>query len=167
MPAPAQPIPAAYRIFFTSLDPLVALGGAYLHFFLPETVLDSYIPATVSPHEPQHYMLYQQLGGFLLGSAFLSIVLLRYTGDLGVWRILQASILIVDVTLLFTQWDALARQGRLSLGATRAEDWGCAAITGTVAVVRVLFLTGVWLGRKGGGRRGSSKGKRGRVVKRA
>ncbi len=145
--APPRAIPAAYRVFCTLIDPAIALGGAYMHFAIPETVLDAYIPAAVSSYEPQHHMLYQQLGGYLLGAAFLSIVLLRYTADVGVWRIHQAGALIIDLVILYAQGDTLAKQGRLSLAAIRPEEWGTIAILGTLVVIRTLFVAGIGFGR--------------------
>lgn len=111
-----------------------------MNLFTPDKVLDAYIPSTLSRRDPAHFMLFQQLAANLLMVAFLSVVLLRYTADVKVWKILQASILLVDLALLYSQWDAIGKQGRLSLDGMRAEDWGCAAITGTVVLVRLLFL---------------------------
>lgn len=133
-------IPVAYRAFFTWVDPLIALSGVYMNLFTPDTVLNAYIPSTLSQRDPAHFMLFQQLAANLLMAAFLSIVLLRYTADVKIWKILQASILLVDLTLLYSLWDAIGSQGRLSLDGMRGEDWGCAIITGTVVAMRVLFL---------------------------
>ena len=90
-------------------------------------------------------MLFQQLGGFLLGTAFMEAVLLRYSGDVNIWKLVQATILIVDIAILYALWDALSQQGRLQPSKLRGEDWGCVAITGFVTIVRSLFITGLGL----------------------
>ena len=37
-------IPNFYRIFFTWVDPLNAVHGAYMHFATPDVVMNAYIP---------------------------------------------------------------------------------------------------------------------------
>jgi len=134
-------IPGFYRIFFTWVDPVIALFGAYMSIATPAAMLNAYIPAALSAYDPQQAMIFQQLGGSLLGTAFTSAVLLRYAaGDVGVWRLVQASILIVDAVLGYSIWDGLRSQGRLSLAGMRFEDWGDVVLTGGVALVRTLFL---------------------------
>ncbi len=134
-------IPIFYRTFFTYVDPLVALWGAYMNFFTPDTVLNSFVPNAT--RNPAHDMLFQQLGGGLLNIAFVSAVLLRHTSDIKIWKIVQWSILIVDVVGLYSLWDALGRQGRLDPRGWRGEDWGCVGITGSVTVLRMMFIAEV------------------------
>ena len=76
----------------------------------------------------------------MLYISFLSATLLRYTTDLAVWKLVQAGILIVDVVMLFSIWDAWKYQARLSPGQMRGEDWGSVATTAFVTVLRLLFL---------------------------
>lgn len=115
--------------------------GASLDFFAPDTVLTSFVPNAV--RNPRHDMLFQQLGGSLLNIAFIDAVLLRYTADLVVWKIVQRAVLLVDVTGLYSLWAALSQQGRLNPAVWRGEDWGCVGITGLVTVVRILFIVEV------------------------
>jgi hypothetical protein len=138
-------IPGVYRTIFTWVDPLICLHGAYLYFFDRETVIRSFIPN--SSRNPAHDMFFYQMGGNMLCLGALSTFLLRYTSDVGVWKIFQAAEWIVDVAMLWGIYDMLVMQGRLSIGALRWEDWACIGITGTAAVVRGLFVAGVGLGR--------------------
>ena len=86
--------------------------------------------------------------------AFIDIVLLRYTNDIQIWKILEAAVLIYDFSLLYSNYYALAQQGRLSFGALRLEDWGAIAITAQAVIVRTAFLLGVGLkSRAKGGKR--------------
>jgi hypothetical protein len=133
-------VPGVYRFFFTWFDPVVAFAGAYMDFFAPDTVMNSLIPNYL--HDPHHMFVFQQMGGGMLSISFLSAVLLRYSTDLGVWKCLQASVLIVDIATLYSCWDALKGQGRLQLGALRGEDWGTIGLTTFVTVLRVAFLAG-------------------------
>jgi hypothetical protein len=121
--------PLSYRIFFTYLDPLICLWGAYMDFFDPTLVLSSHIPNL--PHDVGHAMILKQRGGGMLNFGFVSAVLLRYTTDLPVWRIVQFANLLVDFTYFWGAGEALQRQGRLDAGKLRVEDWAALAITGT------------------------------------
>ncbi|KAF2683445.1 hypothetical protein K458DRAFT_419044 [Lentithecium fluviatile CBS 122367] len=142
--SPSTWCPAFYRIFFTWLDPIICVWGAYMDFFDPTLVLSSHIPDL--PHDIGHAMILRQRGGGMLNFGFISAVLLRYTTDTTIWRIVQFACLIVDFTYFWGAFGALSAQGRLAAATWRAEDWGAVAITGTATLVRVLFLMGVGLG---------------------
>ena len=112
-------IPAFYRIWFTYLDPLIAIHATYMDFFTPATIFNSQIAGVTL--DPDYHAFFQQLGGHLAGIAFLSTVLLRATSELKIWKILQASILIVDICLMASIYTSLSHQSRLSpsIGAGR------------------------------------------------
>ena len=109
-------IPTFYRIWFTYLDPLIALHATYMNYVTPGFVLNSQIAG--APFDPDYYPFFQQLGGFLASTAFLSAVLLRATAELRLWKILQAAVLIVDASLLGSIYTSLRHQSRL-----RPTDW--------------------------------------------
>lgn len=110
-----------------------------------QVVANAFVPSSIAPWNPYFNFTLQQLGGALLMLAFIDTVLLRYTEDVNVWKIIQAAVLIYDGSLLYSNYYALKQQGRLSLGALRVEDWGAIAITAQAVVVRVAFLVGVGL----------------------
>ena len=87
---------------------------------------------------------------------FLDVFLLRYSKDIVVWKIQQAATMIYDVVLLWSVYEALGKQGRLSLEGMRWEDWGGIAITGLAVLVRGAFLLDVGLSKQEGkGEKGS------------
>ena len=135
---------AFYRIFFTTVDPLIAALGTYIAFATPQVLLESQVAGVTL--DPVYAPFFQQLGGYLLDVAFLSTVLLRATSERKVWKILQASILLVDVTLLISIYGSLSFQDRLSPTGWRWEDWVSVAITGGVAALRSSFLLELGLG---------------------
>lgn len=154
----ADDIPLLYRLYFQWSDPLVCLWAFYMDFFTPEVVINAFIPLHVAPHNPQHDFLLQQLGGGILMLGILDVVLLRYSKDVMVWKILEGATLVYDLVLLYSIYDALGRQGRLSLHDMRAtEDWGSIGITALAAVVRTAFLLDVGMGGKGKGRAKGTK----------
>ena len=91
-------------------------------------------------------MLFQQTGSGMLQIAFIQAAVLRaYPQDRRLWRLVQISVLIVDIVLLLSLWDALSKQGRLNPVRWRGEDWTSIGITGVVAVIRLCFLADVEL----------------------
>lgn len=133
-------IPSFYRVFFTIPDPLCALSGVYIFAFDPDTVLSSVNPGHPA-HDPRQAFVFTQVAGHMLGIALLQVALLRYTADLVVWKLVQASILVVDLALLWATAQAYQSQGRLwDLSSWRWEDWVSVGITLTVAVARSAFL---------------------------
>lgn len=134
-------LPVFYRFYFLWSDPLVLVWAVYMDFFTPDTVVNAFVPTSIAPRNPQHDFLLQQLGGALLMLMILDVVLLRYSKDIKVWKILEGATLVYDFVMLYSVYDALGRQGRLDLGALRAaEDLGGMAITGLAVVVRSAFL---------------------------
>lgn len=138
-------IPPFYRIFFTWIDPIIALHGAWTHFRDPDFILNAYIPREMSQRNPLHDMLMYNLGGGLLQIAIINGGLLRYSSDINVWKIVQAAILAYDIVILCTLYVSLDQQGRLSPTIWRPEDWGCWAITLSVGLARTLFIAGAGL----------------------
>lgn len=118
-----------------------------MDFLTPAFVSNAFLPEEMTPWNSMFSFTLQQLGGALLMLAVIDIVLLRYTMDLGIWKIIQGAVLVYDLSLLYSNYDALGMQGRLSLQALRFEDWGSIIITAQAAVVRSAFLLGVGLGK--------------------
>src|ERR1700761_3399586 len=140
-------IPGFYRFYFSWSDPAICLWGAYIDFFTPAFVSNAFLPSTIAKWDPLFDFTLQQLGGALLMLAFIDIVLLRYTKDVKIWKIIQAAVLIYDLSLLYSNYYSLKQQGRLSVSALRWEDWGGIFISFQAAVVRSAFLLGVGLSK--------------------
>lgn len=139
--SPPHTIPLFYTIFFTWLDPLICLWGAYMDFFLPTLVLSSHIPAPTP--DIGHSMILKQRGGGMLNFGIISAVLLRYTYDPYIWSIVQIATFVVDVAYFLAVYEVLSAQGRLGVETWRAEDWGSVVITGIAGVARLAFLARV------------------------
>jgi hypothetical protein len=145
---PTTAVPAFYRLYFLWCDPIICVWAIYMNFFTPGFVINAFVPSSIAPHNPQFDFLLQQLAGSLLLIGFLATSLLRYTQDIAIWKIFETGILLYDLVMLYSVYDALSRQGRLGLGAMRAtEDWGGLAITGLAVIVRSAFLLNVGIAR--------------------
>lgn len=139
----ASEIPAFYRTFFRWIDPCIAFWGTYNYIVTPDEVVNTYIPRTIAPRDPNFDMLLYQLGGYITATGIMSVALLRYTSDVGVWKIFQGAVLVQDLALLYGAYDALAKQGTLHPSGWRVEDWGFIGITVVVSVIRAAFVAGV------------------------
>ena len=89
-----------------------------------ETVVNAFVPKSIAPLNPYHDFLPQQLGGALLLMAIVDAVLLRYTMDVNIWKILEAATVTYDLVLLYSIHHGLGQQGRLSSGALRWDEMG-------------------------------------------
>jgi hypothetical protein len=174
-------IPKPYTIFLTTVDPLIAIWGVYLDLFSPGTVLSSLYPpfypplvllqpsASVANQDPYPVpatfrFAFIQHAFHMLACAFLSTVLLRaYPGDLKVWKLLQAALLIADIGVVWSLWDAVVVQQGRGLGGKgglRLEEWGFVGIMVVIVLFRGLFLAGVGLGGSGGSVGAKARGKK-------
>lgn len=126
-----------YTFFFKWIDPIIALGGAYLNFIDPIAAVTSMAPN--SKYDPDQVFLFHQSGGLALAIAFLSAAIPRYSKDITVWRILQFSLLLSDLAGISGVGFAMARQGRLG-GIWTSDDWGCGGSYVFLTLVRLHFL---------------------------
>ncbi|OAP63078.1 hypothetical protein AYL99_02305 [Fonsecaea erecta] len=153
-------IPRFYRVFFSTIDPLIALSGALTQLFAPATILRLYnvsatAAATTRP-APETTVLLDSGAGYLLSTMFLQVVLLRRRpADRTVWRCLEASILIQDVAVVGAVVRSLAAQHRLAWRLVAPDEWANLAILVGLGALRAAFLLGVGMGNAG-----EAKGKR-------
>lgn len=139
----ARAILSFYRVFFTIIDPIICLWGAYLDFFAPRTVLSSHILADTP--DIGHIMILKQRGGNMLNCGFISAFLLRYTQDSKIWHIVEIGLLITDFAYFPAAFGALKEQGRVLPETWRAEDWGSLVVIVVATLVRLAFCARVGL----------------------
>jgi hypothetical protein len=90
-----------YRVWFTTIDPVLSLSGVLGNLFAPAAILRSYSPSFVSPPATETTVLLYTAAGFLAGHMLLSIGLLRAKpNDVTVWRAFQANSSIVDFFMI-------------------------------------------------------------------
>ncbi|EXJ75151.1 uncharacterized protein A1O5_01847 [Cladophialophora psammophila CBS 110553] len=144
-------IPTFYRVFFSTIDPLIALSGALTQVFAPATILTLYNPSSAAlPPAIETTVLLDSTAGYLVSTMFLQVVMLRARpADLTVWRCLQGSILIQDLAIIGAVVGALKTQHRLDWGLVTAKEWSNLAILAGVGALRVAFLLGIGVGGRG------------------
>jgi hypothetical protein len=131
-------IPNYYRVLFHYLDPVGLLLGSYIYFFHPDGALAMLIPN--ASRNPQHDILFYQMTGFLMGYAWLHIVLLRYTDDVNVWRILEVAALFFDAFHASGTIATLSGQGRLNPSTWRLIDWAMTSFVVFISSSRIAFV---------------------------
>ncbi|KAK0276949.1 hypothetical protein LTR91_013854 [Friedmanniomyces endolithicus] len=143
----SQSIPRFYRIFFTTLDPLIALTGFISALFFPSFLLNTYSPtATIRP-TTETIQLLNILAGFYLSVVPLQVFLLRARPqDLTVWRVLQFNLAVLGAMAI-----ALNAQGRLQPGHWRLEEAGSVVVTVGVGLIHIAFLMSLGMGRQARG----------------
>lgn len=137
-------IPSPYRTFFTILDPVLATSGLLTTWLLPTTFLKSYFPHPVVTPETRFAL--DANAGFFASDIVLQVVLLRIRpNDVGVWKAVQAAVLLQDIAILLGFVRVAGEQGRLSPGTWSLMEWGNLLILVAVATIRLAFVAGVGL----------------------
>lgn len=139
-----SPIPAIYRMWFATLDPLIALSGVFGNTFASTVVLNTYNPKAANPPAIETRLLLDTSTGFLLGIVLLQVILLRLRPrDVTVWKCVQANIAIADIAIILSSLMALSTQGRLDPSLWRWEESSSIGLTTFVLTTRILFLCGI------------------------
>lgn len=122
---------------------MISLLAVYLNYFKPQTILDPVFPRTspLATITPSHTYLQDQAGGAFAMFAFLMIFMLRYTNELGLWKLFETALLFTDAAALWSMWRAVQVQG----GVWRAEATANVGFLVVITIVRVLFVAGFGL----------------------
>jgi hypothetical protein len=138
------PIPSFWRIWFATIDPIIASTGILGNIFTPDVVLGSYSPKPIIPPALETTVLLETSAGFFAGIMFLQVVLLRLRSrDVTVWKCVQLSIFFADIAIIASVLLALNKQGRLDPSLWRWEEVGNLVITTFALATRVFFILGV------------------------
>lgn len=125
------------------MDPLVLVASVVGAIASPDVIMNAFIPASMSVRNPDHDFLFHQMAANFAFMSLIMGVLLRYSSDIVVWKIVQASTLVVDLAMLTSMYVTLDSQGRLDPAVWRMEEWSNAALIVWVTTLRILFLAGV------------------------
>jgi hypothetical protein len=150
-------IPFLYRIYFQTIDPLLALSGSYLalsngpkyiHSVAPASILPK--PSNPSSRSPSsttttsiETLLLHQISALYLYIALVSALVLRTTTEIPVWNALETSFAVCDVGHLAGMWYAMGTREFLDVRKWRGEEWVNLGILWGGLALRVAFLVGV------------------------
>ncbi|KAK6526348.1 hypothetical protein TWF694_004946 [Orbilia ellipsospora] len=140
-----------YRLLFFYIEPISALGGAYLTHFTPQKYYSIVLPSSSYTTSPLLMTTELQLALTNLASSYvyftiMEAVLLRVTNDRNVWRVAILGMLVNDLIHLWGLWVA---RGDLGWDFGRYGDWETWVPTYVPLGLRVAFLVG-WDGWSGG-----------------
>ncbi|KAL2785584.1 hypothetical protein BJX66DRAFT_314492 [Aspergillus keveii] len=136
-------IPLFYRIALLWYEPIASGLGAYLVLFQPDKYLNSFIPPSYASRNHTHDILLNQLAAAFVYVSLSQGVLLRYTNDITIWKIVNGCFLGWDFILLYSIWFGLSAQGRLDFAEIRGDDWGVIGATLGVTLIRSALCLGV------------------------
>ncbi|CAG9982204.1 unnamed protein product [Clonostachys byssicola] len=140
-------VPLYYDIYFRWIDPITSVLTTFMVFFNRDLILAQAGP--VAPRDQQDPVLdplMWQLAGLYLLIATLQGGLLRYTDDLGVWKISNFGVMVVDILIVCSLVELKARTPEgLSVAGMRPEDWLNWVLTILAVVNRLAFILDVGL----------------------
>lgn len=148
----AQRIPVGYRYFFLYIDPLFPLFGVYAHLLLPPSfVLGGFSPNPIVPPAHETRLLLDYMAGFyalLFVLQFFGLRLAKYKDDILFWKLIEGSVIFVDVAVVAGFLRVLHLQDRLlDLSLWRGDEWGQIVGNGLFGIVRLCFVLNVGLSR--------------------
>ncbi|KXJ97648.1 hypothetical protein Micbo1qcDRAFT_230244 [Microdochium bolleyi] len=133
-----------YRIWFTWADATITWATVAAAFVAPGAIYEALVPASVGgARNAGHDALVNQMGALYISIALTATVLLRVTRDATVWRVVQGSVLAVDLALIAIMIESLSTRGMLHPAAWAASDWQNMGLTVWVAVLRGFFIAEV------------------------
>ncbi|OAL53696.1 hypothetical protein IQ07DRAFT_316820 [Pyrenochaeta sp. DS3sAY3a] len=143
-----------YRIWFTWVDPIVLLLTVISFIVAPQVAWDFAVPEYILAYNDLYEPLIHQSAALYSFMGLTLGVLLRVSDDPKVWRVVQASVLFVDISLMIIMPVTCARQGRGELSQWRGGEWFNMFFTLWVALIRAAYLLNI------GGSESSAKGKK-------
>lgn len=124
--------------------------GFGLHLFDPVNTLRGYSPSFANPPGIETVHLLDSMAGFFVMLALLEGVLLRARAtDVTVWRVVQASVSLLDIFMVWGAVRALTVEGRMDWTVWRGDDWRLLVGNAVMALARIACALGVGMGNEG------------------
>lgn len=124
---------------------MALVGGCIPCFFMPETFCDSYVPKAIEKLNPFYKVFFYQIAGMFFIVFWLQGVLLRYTNDLIIWKLVHAALLGYDFFMLYSTYFALTSQRRTDPKTWRWTDWFAILSTAIIGALRASIVAGIGL----------------------
>ncbi|KAF4436163.1 hypothetical protein F53441_13307 [Fusarium austroafricanum] len=130
-----------YSLWFLWVDPILTLAGMYGNFIDHNLAMEAFF---VNYPPTDHFRVFiYQIGGMGTSYLLLQILLLRYTHDIIIWKMVQLAILPADFTMFTAIYIGMRISGNLALADWRPVDWASIVITGICTVLRITFVLGI------------------------
>ena len=123
--------------------------GFSLHLFDQRSTLLGYSPNAVHPPTTETVHLLDSMAGFFLTLGLLEAVLLRVKpNDVAVWRIVEASVSVLDIVMVFAAVRAMTVEGRMDLTYWRGDDWRLVVGNAGMGIARLACAAGLGFGKE-------------------
>jgi hypothetical protein len=137
--ASTKTVPAFYRIIFTYVDPVIAFATGYGLVFHRDAILGMLSPLFTPRAVAYDPWLWQVAAAYWI-IAVIQGGLLRYTDDLGIWKICNGAICIMDIMLMFSMWEMRQPPHNWSMATMSQQDWSNVYGAAVFAVIRIFFI---------------------------
>lgn len=135
--------PWIYRFILTTIEPLLAFGGALQVLIAPSKYTEVMTRDTLA-FDPQTSFLYTELAGAWLHFAFIEVVVLRMLDDRRAWTALCVGMMLSDILYCYSCAQAVGGWTNwIKVAHWTAADWTVFVTTAPPVLTRVLILTGV------------------------
>jgi hypothetical protein len=145
----SPPVSVVYRVYFQTVEPLLALTGAYVSHFTPANFVNVMSPAAFAFDvvSPVIQLLLSTLASTYLLFSLNEALVLRLSADVNVWRAVTAACLICDAGHLYAIY--VSRPDLFwALSRWRSADWTNMGILWFDVALRVSFLLGIGVREK-------------------
>ena len=140
-----ETVPLVYQILLTIVEPLFAVGGAFLCYQKPANYLATMTRESIHFSEDTRF-LYTELSGGFIYFAFIEAVLLRAFDDRRLWRMACLGMLLSDMAYIHSTAQAVGGwQNFIILSNWTSNDWLVFLTTIPFVIVRVLMVRGIGL----------------------
>lgn len=133
-----------YHIYFKWMDPIISIVTAHVMLFHPDLVLASFNPQLV-PRDPKYDVLLWFCSGVFSMISVYHALLLRYTDDVGVWKITNLGVVVLDFMILGAMVEMHFASRESSAAAFRPDDYMNYFLTLLAIVMRLSFIENVGL----------------------
>ncbi|KAK6336562.1 hypothetical protein TWF696_002111 [Orbilia brochopaga] len=129
-----------YQLLFFYIEPVLALSGAYLTHFEPQTYIHKLVPTAANdPITTATQLALTNLAATYVHFTIVEGLMLRFTNDKMVWRVTVAGMVFSDVLHL---WAIYRARGAVEWDFGRREDWEVFASSYVPLGLRLAFLAG-------------------------
>ncbi|EHK26288.1 uncharacterized protein TRIVIDRAFT_218455 [Trichoderma virens Gv29-8] len=134
-----------YRFFFQKLDPLIMIWSGYVN--LRNGSFSSSLFFNRSSTQYQDAFVLEQMFALMTTVAVMAALLLHYTDDIKVWRMIQVVLLIWNFACLNDTTFALHLAGPFERVSRGVECIYCVELCTVLILLRLCFLMGVGIWR--------------------
>lgn len=143
-------IPIIYRIMLTTVEPVFALSGAALAFSNPSRLV-RLMTRNSATFESDMGFLYTTAGGAWVYFASIELIMLRFSDDVRLWRLLCLCMLFSDAACCYGTIQAVGGWSSwIMISEWTIDERVSVLLTACMMLIRAHVVVGTGLGMPGG-----------------